>query len=711
MTAAGEAPDFESTDLYRIVQRFQPSAEIDKTRSAYTFAAKAHAGVRRKSGELYIYHPLEVARILADLHMDVDTLRAALLHDVVEDTEYSKRDITSLFGKTVADLVDGVTKLAGNHFTSRTQAAEASFQKMMIAMTQDYRVVLIKLADRLHNMRTLGSMPADKKRRIANETLTIHAPLARKMGMNKFRKELQSLCLMHLHPWRYQILTKSIAANLTQNQSTYDRILNDITESIKNHQIDSSVFLWEKNLYRTYEDAQKFKANKYLSNEADGIEIRILVDKMPDCYLALGAIHQLYSPKIGKFRDFIAARKAYGYQALQTELITYERLLLKIEIQTKQMYQVSQYGVTSHFRYPNSMSASDFSKTYLDRWIKQVADIQLTNGSPSEFMEDIRSDLILNQIQVYTPRGDIKTLPSGSTPIDFAYEIHTDLGNHCSRAFVDHRRVPLSSELKNGSLVRIFTDENARPQPSWLNYVATGKARAAIRQWVNSRKDKEFLSLGEQLLDQALMPYDSGIDELPEGQFSETLKLLNIDSRDSLYTHIAHGDHCAKLIARRLIDEDSLLKTSEEDADQPILIKGTEGLAVELQSCCCPIPGDIIVAQLVKDKGMAIHRSNCQNIKNDHSENKPLKISWATSAEQTYHAKLTIEASNRVGCLSSISNTLHNLDVNTEEMHIRGDEDTKTFAITLDVLDTNHLLHIAQKLQELEFVLSVKRPH
>jgi len=711
MTVAGEAPDFESTDLYRIVQRFQPSAEIDKTRSAYTFAAKAHAGVRRKSGELYIYHPLEVARILADLHMDVDTLRAALLHDVVEDTEYSKQDITSLFGKTVADLVDGVTKLAGNHFTSRTQAAEASFQKMMIAMTQDYRVVLIKLADRLHNMRTLGSMPADKKRRIANETLTIHAPLARKMGMNKFRKELQSLCLMHLHPWRYQILTKSIAANLTQNQSTYDRILNDITESIKNHQIDSSVFLWEKNLYRTYEDAQKFKANKYLSNEADGIEIRILVDKMPDCYLALGAIHQLYSPKIGKFRDFIAARKAYGYQALQTELITYERLLLKIEIQTKQMYQVSQYGVTSHFRYPNSMSASDFSKTYLDRWIKQVADIQLTNGSPSEFMEDIRSDLILNQIQVYTPRGDIKTLPSGSTPIDFAYEIHTDLGNRCSRAFVDHRRVPLSSELKNGSLVRIFTDENARPQPSWLNYVATGKARAAIRQWVNSRKDKEFLSLGEQLLDQALKPYKSGIDELPEGQFSETLKLLNINSQESLYTHIAHGDHCAKLIARRLIDEDSLLKVSEEDADQPILIKGTEGLAVELQSCCCPIPGDIIVAQLVKNKGMAIHRSNCQNIKNDHSENKPLKISWATSTEQTYHAKLTIEASNRVGCLSSISNTLHNLDVNTEEMHIRGDEDTKTFAITLDVLDTNHLLHIAQKLQELEFVLSVKRPH
>jgi len=711
MTAAGAAPDFESTDLYRIVQRYQTSAEIETTCNAYNFAAKAHADVRRKSGELYIHHPLEVSRILADLHMDVDTLCAALLHDVVEDTDYSKSDIADLFGDVVAELVDGVTKLAGNHFTSRTQAAEASFQKMMIAMTQDYRVVLIKLADRLHNMRTLGSMPAEKKRRIANETLTIHAPLARKMGMNKFRKELQNLCLMHLHPWRYQILVKSVAANLSHNQGTFDRILNDITETIKNYRVESSVFIWEKNLYRSYEEAQKFRANKYLSNKADGLEIRILVNKMPECYLALGAVHQLYSPKIGKFRDFIAARKAYGYQALQTELITYERLLLKIEIQTKQMYQVSQYGVTSHFRYPNSMTASDFSKTYLDRWIKQVADIQRTNGSPSEFMEDIRCDLILNEIQVYTPRGDIKTLPSGSTPIDFAYEIHTDLGNRCSRAFVDHRRVPLSTELKNGSLVRIYTDEHARPQPSWLNYVATGKARAAIRQWVNNRKDKEFLALGEQLLDQALQPYQTTIQKLPEHQLNKTLKLLKIESPESLYTHIAHGDHCAKLIAKRLIDEDSLLKIDQTDTDQPILIKGTEGLAVELQSCCCPIPGDIIVAQLIKDKGMAIHRSNCQNLNNSNIENKPLKISWANDSEQAYHAKLTIEASNRVGCLSSISNTLHNLNINIEEMHIHGDEDTKTFAITLDVLDTDHLLSVAQKLQELEFVLSVSRPH
>jgi RelA/SpoT family (p)ppGpp synthetase len=711
MKAAGEAPGFESTDLYRIVNRYQSAAEIETTRRAFTFAASAHALVTRKSGELYIYHPLEVSRILADLHMDVDTLCAALLHDVVEDTHYTKQDIIDQFGEVVADLVDGVTKLAGNHFTSRTQAAEASFQKMMIAMTQDYRVVLIKLADRLHNMRTLGSMPPDKKRRIANETLAIHAPLARKMGMNMFRKELQNLCLMHLHPWRYDILIKSINVNQDEKRTTFDGILNDITQALNSHQVGSSVFLWEKNLYRIYEDAQKYKSNKYLSNDTDGIEIRIIVDKMPDCYLALGAVHQLYTPKIGKFRDFIAARKAYGYQALQTELITYERLLLKIEIQTKQMYQVSQYGVTSHFRYPNSMTPSDFSKTYLDRWIKQVADIQLTNGSPSEFMEDIRSDLILNEIQVHTPRGDIKTLPIGSTPIDFAYEIHTDVGNRCSRAFVDHRRVPLSTELKNGSLVRIFTDEHARPQPSWLNYVATGKARAAIRQWVNGRKNQEFLALGEQLLEQALKPYGSSVAKLPHGQLTEILSTLNIDSPESLYNHIAHGDHCAKLVARRLIDEDSLLKVSEEDADQPILIKGTEGLAVGLQPCCCPIPGDIIVAQLIKDKGMAIHRSNCKNLKSNEQDNNPLKISWAANTEQTYHAKLTIDASNRVGCLSAISNTLHSLNINTEEMHISGDEDTKTFAITIDVLDTNHLLNVAQKLQELEFVLSVTRPH
>jgi len=710
MTAASAAPAFVSTDLYRIVQRYQTPKEIESTQHAYEFAADAHSDVRRKSGELYIHHPLEVARILADLHMDVDTLCAALLHDVIEDTEFSKDYIIEHFGLVVAELVDGVTKLAGNHFTSRTEAAEASFQKMMIAMTQDYRVVLIKLADRLHNMRTLGAMPASKKRRIAKETLAIHAPLARKMGINVLRKELQGLCLMHLHPWRYNILAKSVAANLQHNRSTYDRILNDITEALRSQQVESSVFLWEKNLYRIYEDAQKFKANKYLSNESDGIEIRILVDKVPECYLALGAVHQLYSPKTGKFKDFIAARKAYGYQALQTELITYERQLLKVEIQTKPMYQVSQYGVATHFRYPNSMTASDFSKTYLDRWLKQVADIRRANGSPSEFMEDVTADLFLKDIQVYTPRGDIRTLPRGSTPVDFAYEIHTDLGNRCSYAIVDNRRVPLSTPLKNGATVRIYKDENARPQPTWLTFVATGKARSAIRHWVNSRKDGEFIALGKQLLNQALSPYKESLQTLKPEQLNNTLKLLKIQDLDHLLNHIAHGDHCAKLIARRIVDEDSLLKVSKEDADRPILIKGTEGLAVDLQPCCYPIPGDIIVAQLKKGRGMAIHRVSCKTLKSTDS-NRPLKISWSPHQKQTYPAALLIEASNRVGALSSVSNTLHNLEINTEEMHISGDNNTKTFFLVIEVLDTEHLRNVAKKLQELELVLSVTRPH
>lgn len=709
MTAASAAPVFVSTDLYRIIQRYQSPEETETTQRAYELAAKAHANVRRKSGELYIHHPLEVARLLADMHMDVDTLSSALLHDVIEDTEYSKEYISKHFGSVVAELVDGVTKLAGNHFTSRTEAAEASFQKMMVAMTQDYRVVLIKLADRLHNMRTLGSMPAEKKRRIANETLQIHAPLARKMGINMLRKELQSLCLMHLHPWRYKILRKAASANLNHHRTTYDGILNDITEALRSQQIESSVFLWEKNLYRIYDEAQKFKANKYLSNESDGIEIRVLVDTSPECYLALGSIHQLYSPKTGKFKDFIAARKAYGYQALQTELITYERQLLKIEIQTKQMYQVSQYGVTSHFRYPNSMTTTDFSRTYLDRWIKQVADINRTNSSPSEFMEDITSDLFLKDIQVYTPRGDIRTLPSGSTPIDFAYEIHTDLGNRCSYAIVDNLRAPLNSQLKNGATVRIYKDKNARPQPNWLNFVATGKARAAIRHWINNRKDIEFIALGKQLLNQALEPYNANLDALKPEQLEATLTLLKLNRTEDLLTHIAHGDHCAKLMARRLVDEDSLLKISEEDADRPVLIKGTEGLAVEIQPCCYPIPGDIIVAQLEKNHGMAIHRANCKHLKNTNS--RPLKISWSSHQEQNYLAALSIETNNRVGALSSISNILHKLDINTEEMNISGDRNTKTFFLVIEILDTKHLRNVAKKLQELDLVISVTRPH
>ena len=389
------------------------------------------------------------------------------------------------------------------------------------------------------------------------------------MGMHRLRKELQTLCLMHLHPWRYKVLEKSVAANLTHNEDTYDRILDDLTQALRSQHVNSSCFLWEKNLYRIYEDAQRYRSNKYLSNEADGIEIRILVDKMPDCYLALGVIHQLYRPKIGKFEDYIAARKAYGYQALQTELMTYDRHLLKVEIQTKQMYQVSQYGVTSHFRYPNSMSTLDFSKTYLNRWIKQVAEIQDTNSSPSEFMEDIKSDLFLEGIQVYTPRGEIKTLPNGSTPIDFAYEIHTDVGNHCDYATVDHRRVSLGSILRHGSIVRIYTSEDATPQPNWLNFVSTGKARAAIRHWINSRKDNEYIELGKELLNQALSPYSAELKTIPENHLNKTLKTLKLDSPETLLSYIAQGMHCSKLIARRLADEDSLQKADPEARIEP----------------------------------------------------------------------------------------------------------------------------------------------
>ncbi|RVU85853.1 bifunctional (p)ppGpp synthetase/guanosine-3',5'-bis(diphosphate) 3'-pyrophosphohydrolase [Leucothrix sargassi] len=708
MNTGSAAPEFESTDLYRIIQRYQTDDEIQSTRDAYEFAAEAHKSVTRKSGELYIYHPLEVARILADLHMDVDTICAALLHDVVEDTEHTKEEIAERYGSVVAELVDGVTKLAGNHFTSRTEASEASFQKMMVAMTQDYRVVLIKLADRLHNMRTLGSMPAEKKRRIAKETIQIHAPLARRMGMHRLRKELQTLCLMHLHPWRYKVLEKSVAANYELNQETYDRILDDLTQALRSQNVSSSCFLWEKNLYRIYSDAQRFRSNKYLSNEADGIEIRILVDKVPDCYLALGVVHQLYRPKVGKFEDYIAARKAYGYQALQTELMTYDRHLLKIEIQTKQMYQVSQYGVTSHFRYPNSMTSLDFSKTYLNRWIKQVAEIQNTNGSPSEFMEDIKSDLFLEDIQVYTPRGEIKTLPHGSTPIDFAYEIHTDVGNHCDYATVDHRRVSLGSQLKNGVTVRIHTSEDARPQPNWINFVTTGKARAAIRHWINSRKDNEYIELGKELLNQALEPYNAELSNIPENHLNKTLKVLNLDSTEMLLSHISQGVHCSKLIARRLMDEDSLLKASDDNPDRAILIRGTEGLAVELQKCCYPMPDDIIVGQLEKGRGMAIHRANCPEVQNISPA--PLKISWADNKkQQTYSAAVTIEVRNRVGAISSVTHTLQGLGVNIEELHVGGEQDAKTCHLIIEVMDSKHLRNIARKLQELELVISVIR--
>ena len=486
-----------ATDLVELTGRYMSEEETKRVYDAFLVAADAHDGVVRKSGEFYIFHPLEVAYILAELHMDADTVSAALLHDVIEDTDFSKADLAELFGETVADLVDGVTKLAGGEFTSRQEAAAASFQKMMVAVTQDFRVVLIKLADRLHNVKTLGVRKPAAKRRIAQETLDIHVPLARRLGMNALRKDLQVTAFKHRYPWRAKILRKAMTVFQEDNTQVHREILGEVKRSLFENNMKAQVLRWEKNIYKLYMRMKNSKDKKRLCGNSEALEIRILVDTPVQCYAALGVIHQLYQPKIDSFKDFIATPKIYGFQALQTALLTSQGQVVLVQVQTHEMYQIAQYGITAHWGYPDLSKTVLKSQEYLNNWLKQVEEIQEVTGNAAEFLEDMKADLFLSEIYVFTPEGQTKVLPKGATPVDFAYSIHTEIGNKCVGAIVNDDHVRLNTPLSNGAMVEIITDEQAMPDPVWENFVITAKARSSIRSWNNKRKSHEFIDLGK----------------------------------------------------------------------------------------------------------------------------------------------------------------------------------------------------------------------
>ena len=697
-----------ATDLSERVSRYMSDEDARKVYEAFLLAAEAHDGVIRKSGEFYIFHPLEVAYTLADLHMDADTISAALLHDVIEDTDYTKTDLEEKFGKVIADLVDGVTKLAGGKFTSRQEAVEASFLKMMAAMTQDFRVILIKLADRLHNVKTLAVRKPDARRRIAQETLDIHVPLARRLGMNALRKDLQVMAFKHLFPWRANLLQQAMDQFIADNTEIHQEIISTISQSLFKRNIKANVFRWDKNIFKLYKRIKNSNGRKHLDNHTEALELRILVNTTDECYSALGVIHQLFHPKVGSFKDFIATPKGYGFQALQTALLTPQRQLILVQIQSHEMYQIAQYGITAHYRNPNLLCSSEKSKAYLNRWLKQVEEIHQITGNAAEFLEDMKADLFLSEIYISTPKGETKVLPKGSTPIDFAYAIHTEVGDKCVKAVVDGDVVRLNSRLNNGATVEIITDEDAVPNPAWLNFVVTAKARSSIRNWINKRKSHEFIALGLQIIDKALEAFDSSFDEITAENLEQTLKILSLKDKDALFSSIAKGSQSAKLVARRLLNDDSLMP-SKEDEEQLLLIKGTEGLAVHLQKCCHPVPNDTIVAQLDEIRGLEVHRSNCPALSLNTKDT--LALAWGEDAnkESHYLAPLNVQVRNRVGVLSHITDQLEGMQVNIEDINISGDNYVKDMYFLLQVDNANHLRKIGESLNNLSHVLDVTR--
>jgi len=699
-----------ATDLIEVVSRYMIDEDASRVYDAFLLAAEAHEGVVRKSGEFYIFHPLQVAYTLADLHMDADTICAALLHDVIEDTDYTKADLAKKFGDVVAELVDGVTKLAGGEFTSRQEAAEASFHKMMAAMTQDFRVVLIKLADRLHNVKTLGVRKPDSRRRIAKETLDIHVPLARRLGMNAMRKDLQVSAFKHLLPWRSELLQHAMEKFIRKNSDIHQLIIRDISQELFNNEIKAQVFRWDKNIYKLYERIKNSKGNKHLDKHTEALELRILVNSTAECYSTLGVLHQLYQPKVGSFKDFIATPKGYGFQALQTALLTPQQQLILVQIQSHEMYQIAQYGITAHWRYPELLLSSEKSKAYLSRWLKQVEEIQKITGNAAEFLEDMKADLFLSEIYVSTPKGETKVLAKGSTPVDFAYAIHTEVGNKCVQAIVDGDPVRLNTRLSNGVMVEIITNDDATPHSVWLNFVVTAKARSSIRNWINKRKSHEFVLLGRQILDKALKAFDANFEDIDAEDLAETLKTLGLNDKDSLFSNIAKGNQSAKLVARRLLANESLRPISEDDTDQTFLIKGTEGLVVHLQECCHPIPNDPIVAQLDEIRGLEVHRNSCPTL--PHNAKDTLAVAWGDDVKKESHflAPLNVQVRNKVGVLSHITDLLENIHVNIEDINITGDTDVKDMYFLLQVDNESHLRQIGESLNNLSHVLDVSRP-
>lgn len=698
-------------DLCRIMERYLSEDDAATVYRAFLLAAEAHDGVFRKSGEPYITHPIKVALILADLHMDAHTLSAAILHDVIEDTSYTYEDIELKFDDKVADLVEGVTKLSSHHYESKQAAGIASFHKMMQAMVKDYRVVLIKLADRLHNVSTLGSMPLAKQRRIAKETLEIHVPLARRMGMNKLRHKLQMHAFQSMYPLRSKVLQHWWDSCLEEKKQEHAIILSDIGDALEKENIQGQmVFPWKKNLFRLYQKEKQRKSRKHFDRNNVSFDIRIITRSSLDCYKALGIVHQMHHPKVNTFKDFIATPKVYGFQALQTTLITHDQQVIRIQIQSKGMYQIAQYGIASQWLFPHLSADQQLkvSQRRLNSWLEQVAEIQQAPGDVEDFLEDMKAEFFFNEVAVLTPKGDSKILRVGATPIDFAYAIHTKIGHHCVAARINGTKVPLNTRLHNGATVEIITDKSALPSPSWLNFAVTGKARAAIRSWLAQRHDDEFIQFGKDLLDKAISNFGVTLENITPNSKEQVLKALELDDENALYSAIAKGSQCSKLVARRLLNNAGLQTLPETNKQTPLIIKGTEGLALTLKACCHPIPSDTIVAEIKPKTGLEVHRADCP-VNRHNAKNTTITLAWSKDIQQEFEVTLQIHAKNKVGALFSITNALQKHGFNIEDININGDKDVKELRLLIKVKHNAQLQTLFKSLEEEEPIISAKR--
>ncbi|RMD79549.1 MAG: bifunctional (p)ppGpp synthetase/guanosine-3',5'-bis(diphosphate) 3'-pyrophosphohydrolase [Gammaproteobacteria bacterium] len=733
------SPPDPAARLCETLAAYMEPERVEQVRRACAFAARAHAGQRRLSGEPYVHHPLAVAQILAGMRMDHQSIMAAVLHDVLEDTPVTKEELERAFGREVAELVDGVSKLTQIRFSSRAEAQAENFRKMMLAMVRDIRVILVKLADRLHNMRTLGALPPERRRRIARETLEIYVPVANRLGMNTFRLELEDLGFAALHPMRYRVLAEAVRRARGNRKEIVAKIQAVLQERLRAEGLPGRVLGREKHLYSIYRKMRQKGLS--FSEVFDVYAFRIVVDKVDTCYRALGAVHNLYKPVPGRFKDYIAIPKSNGYQSLHTVLFGPYGVPIEVQIRTEEMDKVAEAGIAAHWLYKAGEGGEARAQARAREWLRSLLEMQKSAGDSLEFLEHVKIDLFPDEVYVFTPKGEIMKLPRGATCVDFAYAVHTDVGNRCVAAKIDRRLAPLRTTLANGQTVEIITSPNGRPNPAWLNFVVTGKARANIRHYLKNLRREEAVDLGRRLLDKALAAYGLSLERIPATRVELLARSLQLGSAQRLFEEIGLGNRVAALVARRLVEEREgrrgagggpgagrggqrglkkalvryvpawLRGPARGAAPRPLAIRGTEGLVVHFAKCCWPIPGDPIVGLVTAGRGIVIHTEGCRNLA--EFRNRPerwIDVAWESEVQGEFPVEIRVDVVNRRGALATVAAAIAECDANIDNVALEErDGRYSTLRFVVEVHSRRHLARIMRRIRSIDLVARIGR--
>lgn len=705
------------TQLAERLSEYLLPSDLKKIKEAYRFSDEMHLGQVRRSGEPYISHPIAVAEICAEWKLDAQAIMAALLHDVMEDQDVKKDELIERFGAPVASLVDGLSKLDKIEFQSQVEQQAENFRKMLLAMARDVRVILVKLADRLHNMRTLDAMAVEKRRRIARETMDVYVPIAHRLGLNTIYRELQDLAFQHLYPVRYKTLSKAVRGARGNRREVVSKILESVKQTLKHAGLETEVSGREKNLYGIYRKMR----NKHLSfsQVLDVYGFRVVVNSLPNCYVALGTLHGLFKPMPGKFKDYIAIPKLNGYQSLHTTLIGPYGTPVEFQIRTEEMNRVAEAGVAAHWLYKNDDIVLTDLQQRTHAWLQSLLDIQNQTGDASEFLEHVKVDLFPDSVYVFTPKSTIISLPRGATALDFAYTIHTDIGDHAVSARINHESVALKTELRNGDIVAIDVSDDARPTPNWLGYVRTGKARSAIRHHLRTINPTEAIELGYMLLEQALDALDLSI-QLPIAVSERLMNETGVKSLDELFADIGVGKRMAVLVARHILglmelkSPDAANKiASREKKINPVTISGNESTSVQLASCCMPIPGDVLTGHLRRDQTLSVHTADCETAKRLRTKEpgRWIEVNWATEPNRRFESRIRVLVQNEKGALARIAAEIGESDSNI--VHISMDEsvtsDLTDLRFTIQVEDRIHLARLIRNVRSINGVARILR--